>query len=533
MSSNGSISSPKPVSDNLSRLALVLVFTVIFFTILTQRMIIRNESSTLELLTPTSWVVDGITTTPVHSSPASDHLPSSRKSRVIKMEKNGGKEESIEQGEEVEEGEDVLEPSKDSSNGHEIASLLDLLHNITVSVGKNNRKKRNNNDNNLHLDERGATATARRDPSGKGGITIAKNVVGNVDVGGAKSDSGIEEAKDSAESFEFGKDRKDGRKKKRKKKQKSKELLEEEVKNLYLSSPIIKPPPSNSDPSPPSTTPRAAPAAAAAHRRPADRDRGGKKDLDLLATSLPEVHRYHPAVSPRNGTDISIEQQMAVLRCPNQSKCIVPDLQLKLKVKVYFCRHPARHGVRFYFLAREGLLLHPGVELVPLDQIESADFIVYLPGSSPWHLTECNNASYAKRMLVLDEFDGYTIFHPFETEKEVIQVYGKEMIWYFMYFKRSFVARKDGKFLAHPHLSKPDVYPMTYAIAEAYVQDNFNFKREIEILCTLRGSAKMTTRQRVQEWIQSYANERGVKNVITGEVGASRASNNRKKLFDC
>jgi hypothetical protein len=51
-------------------------------------------------------------------------------------------------------------------------------------------------------------------------------------------------------------------------------------------------------------------------------------------------------------------------------------------------------------------------------------------------------------------------------------------------------------FVKHPHLDRADFYPMTYAIAEAYTQNMFNFKREIEILCTLRGSHSMTTRMR-------------------------------------
>ena len=93
-----------------------------------------------------------------------------------------------------------------------------------------------------------------------------------------------------------------------------------------------------------------------------------------------QISRYHPLNSPRNGTDISAPNQFAVLMCPNQSKCIVPDLQLKVKYKIYLCKHPTRQGVRFYFLSREGLLLHPNVEMVT--DIAAADYVVYLPGMS-------------------------------------------------------------------------------------------------------------------------------------------------------
>ena len=236
--------------------------------------------------------------------------------------------------------------------------------------------------------------------------------------------------------------------------------------------------------------------------------------------------------SPREGTDIGPESQMALLRCVNQSQCIVPSLQLEPKMKVYFCRHPVRHGVRFYFLVREGLLLHPNVQLLDYNQINDADYIIYLPGSAPWHLTECSNQSFSSRLIVLDEFDGANEFRPRETAAEMVRDYGKDMIWYFMYFKRSFVARSDGKFLNHPHLDKHHFYPMTYAIAEAYTQHIFTFQRQIEIVCTLRGSKQMSTRQRVQDWISEYVKVRDIKNAITGEINRATRVSVSKKYFE-
>lgn len=225
--------------------------------------------------------------------------------------------------------------------------------------------------------------------------------------------------------------------------------------------------------------------------------------------------------SPRKGTDISPSQQMQLLRCQNQSRCITPELQLQPVFKIYFCKRPVNHGIRFYFLVREGLLLHPNVQLVAEEDINSADFIIYLPGSAPWHRTECTNLSYVPRLIVLDEFDGYNAFEPQPTQADMVRVYGKSMQWYYMYFKRSFVARRDGHFLDHPHLDKPDFYPLTYAIAEAYTQHSFTFNRQIEILCTLRGSKHMTTRLRVQTWVTEYAKNRSVANAITSEVNTA------------
>lgn len=231
------------------------------------------------------------------------------------------------------------------------------------------------------------------------------------------------------------------------------------------------------------------------------------------------VTNHHPIYSPRKGTDIDPPHQLAVLLCPNQSKCIVPELQLQIKVKVYLCKHPTRQGVRFYFLAKEGLLLHPNVQLLEEKDIHSADFIVYLPGSSPWQKTECTDPSFGPKMLVLDEFDGHSLIAPTVTPEEYVHRYGgRSKPWYYMYFKRSFVRRTDGVFLSYPHKYQYDVFPMTYGIAEAYVPHQYNSKREIEILCTLRGHKTMPTRQRVQDWVAEYGKEKDIKNMVTSEV---------------
>ena len=227
----------------------------------------------------------------------------------------------------------------------------------------------------------------------------------------------------------------------------------------------------------------------------------------------------HPFESPRLGSDISLQHQTSLLLCPNQSKCIVPELQLRKKYKVYLCSSPGRQGVRFYYLARDGLLLHPNVELLTHDSISQADYIVYLPGSTAWHLTECKDPSYGPRLIVLDEYDGHNLNSPTMNSTEYVKAYGKmDAPWYFMYFKRSFVRRSDGIFQGYPHLNKPDTYPMTYAVAEGYISLLFNHWREIEVSCTLRGSKQMTTRQRVVDWVAEYGSTRKVEKIIAKEV---------------
>lgn len=270
-------------------------------------------------------------------------------------------------------------------------------------------------------------------------------------------------------------------------------------------------------------------------------------NVDLFAVNVKDVHTSPRAkalgdptfVSPRKGTDITAANQLSLLRCPNQSKCIVPELQLDSKLRVYMCRHPVRQGVRFYFLVREGLLLHPNVELLPFQDISSADFVVYLPGSAPWHRTECNDTLLAPKLIVLDEFDGHNHFVPFSDPKDMIKAGYKphpddktEFFWYYMYFKRSYVVRKKGVFQYFPHLTRPDFYPITYSLAEAYLRPKFNFKREMEIVCTLRGSKTQPARQRVQTWVEEYAKDRKVERAIVGQINSDSRTTVSKKYFD-
>lgn len=57
-------------------------------------------------------------------------------------------------------------------------------------------------------------------------------------------------------------------------------------------------------------------------------------------------------ISPSNGTDI-LSHPIALIRCKNQTQCVQPRLQLEKSFDVYYCKHVG-HGVRFYFLVREG-----------------------------------------------------------------------------------------------------------------------------------------------------------------------------------
>ncbi len=228
--------------------------------------------------------------------------------------------------------------------------------------------------------------------------------------------------------------------------------------------------------------------------------------------------------SSSDHTKISLSNESTnLLQCSDQAKCIVPELQLQKKFKIYLCGRPVRQGARFRHMIWEGLGQHPNVQLLLQHRdMNQADYIVYLPGSAPWHLSECNDTTLAPRMIVLDEYDGHTLVSPTMNSTSYVQAYGKvDAPWYFMYFKRSFVQRTDGIFKGYPYLSKPDVYPMTYAIADAHIQHQFNFNRVIDITCTLRGSKTMTTRQRALDWTVEYGKTRAIpkERIFMGEHG--------------
>jgi hypothetical protein len=99
-------------------------------------------------------------------------------------------------------------------------------------------------------------------------------------------------------------------------------------------------------------------------------------------------------LSPSQGTDIT-SKPTKLVSCKGQTKCIAPALQLEKTFNVYYCKRVS-HGVRFYYLIREGLTLHPKVNLV--DTPDEAEVIVYLPESANWAKSECNNASYYSKV---------------------------------------------------------------------------------------------------------------------------------------
>lgn len=214
--------------------------------------------------------------------------------------------------------------------------------------------------------------------------------------------------------------------------------------------------------------------------------------------------------SPSLGTDIS--QPISIIKCQNQTKCIQPALQLQTVYNVYFCKHVSQGGIRFYFLVREGLLLHPNINLV--DSADRADFIVYLPESAAWDKSECSRYQGSGKLIVMDESDGPELFHPPKTSASDH--------WYAAYFKRSFVRRRSGVFKGYMNYltQRSDIYPMTYTITEAYVRNTFArmSERKNEILCSLRDDE---ARSRVKQFLREYTKLHKLVNVSIGQVHLS------------
>lgn len=238
---------------------------------------------------------------------------------------------------------------------------------------------------------------------------------------------------------------------------------------------------------------------------------------------MPVAASFHRPPARPLGTDWA--GSASEINCLNQSSCIQSELQVKRQFSIYMCKKVGRHGSRFYYLLSDGLERHPAVTVT--EDIDAADLVLFLPSSSPWHKSECTNSSLADRLVIMDEFDGSSAFSPRKSFEELKRDYAhkivdsKNVMWYFLYFKRSYVHRKDGKFLRYPFLLKKDFFPMVYSIADSYVRPQFNKERSLLLTCTLRGDMKyQPSRLRVLEWVHEYANkhELPLDRVVIGQV---------------
>ncbi len=248
--------------------------------------------------------------------------------------------------------------------------------------------------------------------------------------------------------------------------------------------------------------------------------------ISCLAKTLHVKNEEKKLISPYNGTDIS---DSSIINCHNQTSCIKPQLQLSKIFNVYFCKaippnSKIRYGIRFYYLIEEGLMRHPKINLVK--RKDEAEVIVYLPFSSYWEFSECNDLKDKNKTIVLDEEDKASRL--FNRTTNVTTGLRSDSDW-LGYFKRSYTHRPSGKSIGYmPYLSNPEVHPLTYTIADNYVRNYYNNydNRTHAFVCTLRGSPKDTTRLRVKQWSAQYGSSRGLSNYVAGEINRS----NRDKV---
>lgn len=226
---------------------------------------------------------------------------------------------------------------------------------------------------------------------------------------------------------------------------------------------------------------------------------------------------------------------LSATQCRNQTTCITPVLQLHRSYNVYYCKRVS-YGVRFYFLVKEGLLLHPKITLV--DTMEAADVIVYLPESAAWKKSECNDPKQRHKLLLLDEGDGPQLF---SLPKPSPGMKPSEKEHFLMYFKRSYVRRENGRFRGYMNYVSAQtqpipVLPLFYPVATAYLRHPYRpfAERDLEITCSLRGSDWDPTRQRIKEWTEEYVRARHipVDRVRVGEINQASRTVVSNTYFD-
>lgn len=206
--------------------------------------------------------------------------------------------------------------------------------------------------------------------------------------------------------------------------------------------------------------------------------------------------------SPTEGADLSNdEKKQSLLNCYNQTLCIEPHLELEPVYNVYYCSHNANTGVRFYYLIREGLILHPNLHLV--DSPDKADIVVYLPESMRWPKSECGKSKYYSKLLILDEGDWPDLFTPDGYSPKQLEIENKNTLnknislksWHLLYFKRSFIRRKSGDFKGlMGWLKKPvwnNVLPMTYPAANAYIYSPYKHHPQSQFQSQLQSQSQV------------------------------------------
>eukprot|EP00615_Pteridomonas_danica_P000678 CAMPEP_0114335828 /NCGR_PEP_ID=MMETSP0101-20121206/5309_1 /TAXON_ID=38822 ORGANISM="Pteridomonas danica, Strain PT" /NCGR_SAMPLE_ID=MMETSP0101 /ASSEMBLY_ACC=CAM_ASM_000211 /LENGTH=557 /DNA_ID=CAMNT_0001467565 /DNA_START=442 /DNA_END=2116 /DNA_ORIENTATION=- len=192
-----------------------------------------------------------------------------------------------------------------------------------------------------------------------------------------------------------------------------------------------------------------------------------------------------------------------------------------------------RGGVRAFMLLEQGIRLHPNITWVEIGDIKTADWVIWMPGSTKQQQTK--DMCPTHKLIVIDFGDG---FQPVPIASDA-KNYG-------FYFKRSWVTRKynaDGRSVGIPNYAKKKRYfPMSYSIAEEFllesgsqtVADVLDVNRIRPVVCTLRpsGRGSRDVRKEVLGWVKEAANKWDLKGSAVGEVdhGGRREIQNKNYL---
>jgi hypothetical protein len=199
---------------------------------------------------------------------------------------------------------------------------------------------------------------------------------------------------------------------------------------------------------------------------------------------------------------------------------------------------PRARGPRAFHLIEQGLKLHPAVVNVPLKDIRTADFVVWLPGSTtlPPSSVDCP----PHRLIVVDYADSA---QPLPMAQDPA-AYG-------IYFKQSWVTRQyEGEkrtVSTSPHGKKRAYFPISYSIAEEFLlsstaedptssaprdwppvtfptstADIFDgFTRDLRVVCSLRRNpfgSPNDVRTKVRQWVADASKKWKIQPFVAGQV---------------
>eukprot|EP00981_Chlorochromonas_danica_P014783 scaffold8804_cov161-Ochromonas_danica.AAC.8 len=259
------------------------------------------------------------------------------------------------------------------------------------------------------------------------------------------------------------------------------------------------------------------------------------KETVLLTVNNTEKHATR-------SVDVNVNNQLHNLSTINKSHPIVASSGLPSNHYIHKVKDPLHNllldssrpvnadAIHKHYSCQNQTMCYPSVLQLEkvyklVDDPHEADYIIYLPESSKWDQSECNNPLLLPKLVILDESDSSEVYRP----------PAKNDLSPFLTFKRSYVRRQNGVFQGYmKYLLNMNILPMTYPVAEAYIKPKAIPipQRALEIVCTLRGGGHDPTRRRVREFVEEYGKTREIVNIIAGEVNQQSRTVISKQYFE-